>query len=65
MTLAISPQKLAKLSLVLVLAALAFVYAADYFWFRARMMHPRPSDPVESWTIPRVLAIPEKGNKTS
>ena len=28
------------------------------------MIHPKPNDPLESFTGPRVLAIPEKGNKT-
>lgn len=48
------------MALLLVLA-----YCADYLWLRVRMIHPKPGDPLESLTATRVLAIPEKGNKTS
>jgi len=65
MTPTISAQRFGKLILISALAASAFVYVSDYVWFRVRMMHPKPGDPVESWTILRVLAIPEKGGKTS
>ncbi len=65
MALSISPQKLAKRILAAVIVALALAYVGDYAWFRVRMMHPKPADPLESFTGPRVLAIPEKGGKTS
>jgi len=65
MTLSISPQKLVKRILAAVIVALALAYVGDYAWFRLRMMHPQPADPLESFTGPRVLAIPEKGGKTS
>ena len=65
MTLSISPQKLVKRILAAVIVALALAYVGDYAWFRVRMMHPKPADPLESFTGPRVLAIPEKGGKTS
>jgi hypothetical protein len=51
----------------LILAAagcLVLVYAGDYLYLRARMLHPKPADPFESLTTLRVLAIPEKNGKT-
>jgi hypothetical protein len=45
--------------------ALALVYAGDYLSVRFRMLHAKPADPFESVTAPRLLAIPEKGNKTT
>jgi hypothetical protein len=47
------------------LGALLLVYVGDSLSFRVRMIHPKPADPLESFTGPRVLAIPEKGGKTS
>jgi hypothetical protein len=61
----ISPRILAKRVLVVVVAAFALVYCGDYLWFRARMIDPKLGDPLETLTAARVLAIPEKGNKTS
>jgi hypothetical protein len=43
----------------------ALLYVGDYLYLRLRMLLPKPSDPFESFTVPRVLAIPEKGGKTS
>lgn len=65
MTLSISPRVLAKRALIAILTALAICYVGDYFWFRVRMIHPKPADPLESMKALRVLAIPEKGGKTS
>ena len=65
MNLPISLQRLVKRTLVLLIAALALTYAGDYLWFRVRLIHPKPADPLESVIGPRVLAIPEKGGKTS
>jgi hypothetical protein len=65
MAFSISPQKLLKRILLGLLAALALAYVADSLWFRVRLIHPKPADPLESFTGPRVLAIPEKGGKTS
>jgi hypothetical protein len=51
----------------LILAAagcLVLVYAGDYIYLRARMLHPKPADPFESFKTLRVLAIPEKNGKT-
>jgi hypothetical protein len=56
---------LAKRTSFVVLVILAAAYCGDYLWFRARMIHPKPGDPLETLTAARVLAIPEKGNKTS
>ena len=65
MNLRISPQSLVKRDLVLLIAAIALTYAGDYLSFRVRLIHPKPADPLESLTAPRILAIPEKGGKTS
>lgn len=60
-----SPQRLIKLISTALIAALAISYAGDYLWFRVRMIHATATDPVESFKTLRVLAIPEKGGKTS
>lgn len=65
MALSLAQQKLAKRILAAVILALALVYLGDSAWFRVRMMHPKPADPLESFTGPRLLAIPEKNGKTS
>jgi hypothetical protein len=65
MTLSISSRVLAKRALMAVVSAFALVYCGDYAWFRVRLIHSKPADPLESFTGPRVLAIPEKGGKTS
>ena len=56
---------LAKRILSVALIILTAVYCGDYLWFRVRMLHPKPGNPLETLTAARVLAIPEKGNKTS
>ncbi len=56
---------LAKRILIALIAALAVLYVGDYLWFRARLIHPKTVDPIESLKTVRVLAIPEKGGKTS
>jgi hypothetical protein len=65
MTLSISPQRLVKRAVIALVAALVFSYIGDYLWFRVRLIHPGPADPLESFKALRVLAIPEKGGKTS
>lgn len=65
MSLPLSPQRLVKRTLVLLIGALALTYAGDYLWFRVRLVHRKRADPIESFTGPRILAIPEKGGKTS
>lgn len=61
----LSPRILVKRTLIITVAALALIYCGDYLWFRIRMIHPRPADPLESLKAARLLAIPEKGGKTS
>lgn len=65
MRLSISPGTLAKRLLLALVAALLVVYIGDSLWFRVRVIHPKPDEPLESFTGPRVLAIPEKGKKVS
>ena len=65
MILPISPRRLVKRTVVVLFAAVALTYAGDYLWFRVRLIHPKPVDPLESFTGPRILAIPEKGGRTS
>ena len=65
MNLPISPQRVVKRVLALLFAVTALTYAGDYLSFRVRLIHSKPADPLESLTAPRILAIPEKGGKTS
>jgi hypothetical protein len=65
MILSIAPSAVVKRVLGVALTALAMLYVGDLLWFRVRLIHPEPADPLESCTGPRVLAIPEKGGKTS
>ena len=65
MKVSVSPKKLIMRVLQSLAAALLLAYVGDSLWFRVRMIHPKPADPLESFTGPRVLAIPEKGGKTS
>lgn len=61
----VRPKRLAKRIWAGVVSVLVLTYIGDSLWFRVRLIHPKPADPLESFTGPRVLAIPEKGNKTS
>ena len=54
---------LAKRSFIAAVSALAILYVGDYLSVRLRMIHPKPADPFESLTAPRVLAIQEKNGK--
>ncbi len=65
MALPISSHLLAKWILIVLVAALALLYSGDYLSVRIRIFHPQPSDPFESLTGPRILAIPEKNGKVS
>jgi hypothetical protein len=65
MSPSISPKRLVKLIGFAALGTLILLYACDYLWFRIRLIHPKPADPLESVRALRVLAIPEKGGKTS
>jgi len=60
-----SPPILVKRILTGVSLALTVFYLGDYLWFRVRLRHPKPADPLEALKTLRVLAIPEKGGKTS
>jgi hypothetical protein len=60
----IPARKLAKLILITLVAVVAIVYACDFVSVRLRMLHPKPSDPFETITALRILAIDEKGGKT-
>jgi hypothetical protein len=61
----LTSRMLAKRAFFGAVTVLVFLYVGDYLSVRIRMIHPKPADPFESITVPRVLAIPEKGNKTS
>jgi hypothetical protein len=65
MSPSISPKSLVRLIGIAALGTLMLLYACDYLWFRLRLIHPKPADPLESFKTLRVLAIPEKGGKTS
>ena len=57
-------RTLAKRILIAALLASSIVYAADFVSFRARMLHPKPDNPLETVTALRILAIEQKGGKT-
>ena len=65
MKFSISPRLFFKRTLFVVVWAFALVYCSDYLWFRVRLIRPKPGNPLESFTGPRVLAIQEKGGRTS
>lgn len=56
-------QRIAKRALRSVALGLIVTYACDYVYFRGRMIHPQPADPLETFTAPRLYAIAEKGGK--
>jgi hypothetical protein len=60
----VSVQVILKRLFLAAAGCLAIVYATDYLYLRARMLHPKPSDPFESLSALRMLAIPEKNGKT-
>ena len=61
----ITPRALLERTVIGLALTLALIYAVDFLYVRIRMIHPRPTDPFETMTAPRLLAIPEKGNKVS
>jgi hypothetical protein len=61
----IAAKTLAKRILAAVVLMSALLYSGDYAWFRIRMLHAKPSDPLETLKALRLLAIPEKNGKTS
>ena len=52
-----------KRLLVSLAFALIVGYACDFLYFRIRMIHPQPSNPLETFTAPRLYAIGVKGGK--
>jgi hypothetical protein len=60
-----TPRALLERIVIGLALVLALVYAGDFLYVRVRMLHPKPADPFETLTAPRILAIPEKGNRTS
>jgi hypothetical protein len=63
--LMLTPRMLVQRTVTTTALFAALVYAGDYLSVRIRMLRPKPADPFESLTAPRLLAIPEKGGKTS
>ena len=57
-------RTIAKRILIALVTALALVYAYDFASVRIRMRHATATDPFETITALRILAIDEKGNKT-
>ena len=57
-------HRLAARILIGIALAAALVYAGDSISVHMRMMHATPSDPYETVTALRILAIADKGNKT-
>jgi hypothetical protein len=55
---------LAKRIGIALVVMVAIVYACDFASVRVRMMHAKPTDPFETITSLRILAIGEKGGKT-
>lgn len=53
----------AKRLLIFVACGLVIAYVRDFVYFRIRMIHPQSSNPVESFTAPRLYAIGVKGGK--
>ena len=57
-------RRIVKRILIAAVLAIALVYAGDFASVRVRMMHPKPGNPFETVTAPRILAIDQKGGKT-
>lgn len=57
-------RRLAGRILIGITLAVALVYIGDSISVRVRVTHATPSDPYETVTALRVLAIADKGNKT-
>jgi hypothetical protein len=53
----------AKRALVGLVLGLIVTFICDYIYFRFRMLHPQPANPVETFTAPRLYAIAVKGGK--
>ena len=57
-------RTLLKRILMALVIAVVLVYLGDFISVRVRMAHPKPTDPFETISALRILAIDEKGNKT-
>ena len=53
----------AKRMLICLAFSLIVIYVCDFVYFRIRMVHPQLSNPVETFTAPRLYAIGVKGGK--
>jgi hypothetical protein len=56
-------QLFAKLALICLAFGVVVIYACDFVYFRVRMIHPQPSNPLETFIAPRLYAIGVKGGK--
>ncbi|HKT46888.1 MAG TPA: hypothetical protein VJP87_05125 [Candidatus Acidoferrales bacterium] len=59
-----APKAIAKYAALAMISAFALVYLVDWAVVFVRSLRPSPTRPYESFTVPRVLAIPENGGKT-
>jgi hypothetical protein len=53
----------AKRALLGLVLGLIVTFTCDYIYFRLRMLHRQPANPVETFTEPRLYAIAVKGGK--
>ena len=53
----------AKRALISLAIGLVVAYVCDFVYLRIRMIHPGPSNPLETFTAPRLYAIGVKGGK--
>ena len=53
----------AKRALVYLACVVILAYVCDLVYFRLRMFHPQPTNPLETFTAPRLYAIGVKGGK--
>jgi hypothetical protein len=53
----------AKRALISFACSLAVTYVCDFMYFRMRRIHLQPSNPIETFTSPRLYAIAVKGGK--
>lgn len=60
----VSTQTILLRLAVSLVVTMALLYAGDFISLHLRMRHTTATDPFETLTAPRVLAISEKGNKT-
>jgi hypothetical protein len=56
-------RRFAKRVLMCLACGLIVIYVCDFVYFRIRMIHPRFTNPLETFTAPRLYAIGVKGGK--